>query len=106
LGQRRDRLNNKIGGCPHCSGKRYRKHGKDKGSQRYLGGKETGDKEDGTGKTGRGSSEKTLVDVATECLGKQIGRGRFKCVESASGKNLMRFREDNIEKGSTIVTDC
>ncbi len=36
LGQRRERLNNKIGSCPHCSSKKYRKHGKDKGSQRYY----------------------------------------------------------------------
>ena len=36
LGNRRGRLNNKIGSCPHCSSKKYRKHGKDKGSQRYY----------------------------------------------------------------------
>jgi len=71
----------------------------------YIGGKETGEKEDGTGKTGRGSSDKTLVVVATECLGKQIGRVRFKCIDSASGDNLIGLIEDNIEKGSTIITD-
>lgn len=36
LGQRRENLNNKIGSCPHCSSKKYRKHGIDKGSQRYY----------------------------------------------------------------------
>jgi transposase-like protein len=36
LGGRRDRFNNKINSCPHCSSKKYRKHGKDKGSQRYY----------------------------------------------------------------------
>lgn len=36
LGRRREVLNNKIGCCPHCSGKKYRKHGIDKGSQRYY----------------------------------------------------------------------
>lgn len=36
LRQRRERLNNKIGSCPHCSSKKYRKHGVDKGSQRYY----------------------------------------------------------------------
>ncbi|TRX29202.1 IS1595 family transposase [Flavobacterium sp. ZT3R18] len=71
----------------------------------FVGGRESGDKEDGTGKTGRGSNEKVIVVVATECQGKQIGRVRFKCIESASGENLMRFIEDNIEYGSTIVTD-
>jgi transposase-like protein len=71
----------------------------------FIGGKEMGEKEDGTSKTGRGSSEKTLVVVATECLGKQIGRVRFKCIDSASGNNLIRFIEDNIEHGSTVITD-
>lgn len=33
---RREKLNNKIGSCPYCSSKKYRKHGKDKGSQRYY----------------------------------------------------------------------
>jgi len=61
----------------------------------FIGGKETGEKEDGTNKTGRGSSEKSLVVVATECHGKQIGRVRFKCIDSASGNNLVKFIEDN-----------
>lgn len=33
---RKEQLNNKIGSCPYCSGKKYRKHGKDKSSQRYY----------------------------------------------------------------------
>jgi transposase-like protein len=36
LGKRREKLNNKIGSCPHCESKKYRKHGIDKGSQRYY----------------------------------------------------------------------
>ncbi len=36
LGKRRELLNNKIGYCPHCNSKKYRKHGIDKGSQRYY----------------------------------------------------------------------
>lgn len=36
LGKRRDQLNNKVGSCPHCSSKKYRKHGIDKGCQRYY----------------------------------------------------------------------
>ncbi len=71
----------------------------------FIGGKESGEKEDGTGKTGRGNLEKTLVVVATECLGKQIGRVRFKCIESATSGNLLEFIEDNIEYGSTVITD-
>ena len=71
----------------------------------FIGGKESGIKQDGKGKTGRGSLEKTIVVVATECHGKQIGRVRFKCIESATSDNLMGFIENNIEHGSTVITD-
>lgn len=66
----------------------------------YIGGKEIG-----KGKQGRGAETKTLVVVATECKGKQIGRVRFKCISEASGDNLLQFIEDNIGPGSTIITD-
>jgi transposase-like protein/Zn ribbon nucleic-acid-binding protein len=71
----------------------------------FIGGKESGEKEDGTGKTGRGCAEKIIVVVATECLGKQIGRVRFKIIESATSENLIKFIEENIENKSTIITD-
>jgi transposase-like protein len=45
------------------------------------------------------------VIVATECIGKQIGRVRFKCIPDASAEHLLQFIEENIEYGSTIVTD-
>uniref|UniRef100_UPI0025EB47BC IS1595 family transposase n=1 Tax=Proteiniphilum sp. UBA5384 TaxID=1947279 RepID=UPI0025EB47BC len=48
---------------------------------------------------------KTLVAVATECIGKQIGRVRFRCIEDASAKSLIAFIEDNVAKGSTVITD-
>lgn len=66
----------------------------------YIGGKEIG-----KGKKGRGAETKTLVIVATECIGKQIGRVRFKCIPDASGEYLLQFIEENIEQGSTILTD-
>lgn len=66
----------------------------------YIGGKEIG-----KGKQGRGAETKTLVVVAAECKGKQIGRVRFKCISEASGDNLLQFIEDNIEPRSTIITD-
>ena len=66
----------------------------------YIGGKEIG-----AGKQGRGAETKILVVVATECRGKQIGRVRFKCIPEASGKYLLQFIDENIESGSTIVTD-
>lgn len=59
----------------------------------------------GKGKQGRGAETKTLVVVATECNGKQIGRVRFKCIPDASGENLIGFIEENIEPGSKVITD-
>jgi transposase-like protein len=66
----------------------------------YIGGDEVG-----TGRQGRGAEEKCLVVVATECIGKQIGRVRFQIISDASTENLLPFIEDNIEYGSTIITD-
>lgn len=66
----------------------------------YIGGKETG-----RGKQGRGAVTKTLVVVATECKGKQIGRVRFQIISEASAEELFSFIEDNIESGSKIITD-
>jgi len=66
----------------------------------YIGGIESG-----KGKQGRGAVTKTLVVVATECKGKQIGRVRFKCISDASAENLVGFIEENIEKNSTVITD-
>lgn len=66
----------------------------------YIGGEETG-----TGKQGRGADEKSLVVVATECIGKRIGRVRFKIIPDASSESLLSFIEENIEHGSTVVTD-
>ena len=66
----------------------------------FIGGVEIG-----KGKQGRGAETKTLVVVATECIGKQIGRVRFKCIEDASSFNLLPFIEQNVEHGSTVITD-
>lgn len=57
------------------------------------------------GNQGRGAETKVLVVVAAECKGKQIGRVRFQCIPDASSVNLSQFIEDNIEEGSTIITD-
>ena len=66
----------------------------------YIGGVESG-----SGKRGRGAETKTLVVVATECIGKQIGRVRFRCIESAEAENLIPFILDNVTQGSRIITD-
>lgn len=66
----------------------------------YIGGIEIG-----KGNQGRGAKTKSLVVVAAECKGKQIGRVRFKIIPEASGKELSAFIKENIEFGSTIITD-
>lgn len=71
----------------------------------FIGGEESGKKTDGKNKTGRGSIEKMIVVVATECNGKQIERVRFKIIDSATSENLMKFIEDNVEYDSNIITD-
>ena len=66
----------------------------------FIGGKEIGD-----GKQGRGTETKTLVVVATECIGRQIGRVRFRCIDGATAENLVPFIQDNVSQGSTVITD-
>ena len=59
----------------------------------------------GTKKQGWGSVKKILVVVVTERIGKQIGRVRFKIIPNASKENLLPFIEENVEYGSTVITD-
>lgn len=66
----------------------------------YIGGEEKG-----KNNRGRGAETKILVVVATECKGKQIGRVRFRCIDTASSANLMGFIFDNVEEGSSVITD-
>ena len=65
----------------------------------YVGGKEID-----SGKQGRGADTKKLLVVAAECIGKQIGRVRFRCIDEATAENLTSFIEDNITYGSTVIT--
>lgn len=64
-----------------------------------------GGTESGKGRQGRGAETKTLVVVAAECSGKQIGRVRFRCIESATSESLISFIQDNITGGSKVITD-
>jgi transposase-like protein len=66
----------------------------------YIGGQENGN-----GKQGRGAETKSLVVVATECKGKQIGRVRFRIIPQASSEELIPFIKETIETGSTVITD-
>ena len=66
---------------------------------RYLGGVDIG------GTPGRGSEAKTLIVVATELVGKKLGRIRASAIPDASGNSLLGFIEENVEQGSTVITD-
>jgi len=67
----------------------------------YIGGEER------DGKRGRGTGNKSVVVIGVEVReGKnQLGRVRMKVVSDASGESLRDFIKENIESGSTIVTD-
>jgi len=67
----------------------------------YIGGEEHDDKR------GRGTSNKSLVVVAVELQGgrNQLGRVRMKVVPDASKKSLQGFIQENVEAGSTVITD-
>jgi hypothetical protein len=57
------------------------------------------------GKYGHGAENKSLVIVAVEILLKGSGRMRLGIVPNATGKCLLKFIRENIEAGSTIITD-
>lgn len=70
----------------------------------YIGGKRSG-------KRGRGAAGKVLAaiaveDTAVEPGGKGIGRVRVCRIADASGDSLLKFIRENVEKGSTVRTDC
>lgn len=66
----------------------------------FIGGKEIGNDN-----KGRGAETKTLVVVAKECKGKQIGRVRLQCIPEATSKHLITFIKSNIKQCSTVITD-
>jgi transposase-like protein len=62
--------------------------------------------EENEGKRGRGTENKILVVVAVELVeGEKLGRVRMGVIPDASGKSLKIFTTNNIEKGSTVITD-
>ncbi|MCG3183364.1 MAG: hypothetical protein ICCCNLDF_01459 [Planctomycetes bacterium] len=64
----------------------------------YIGGKKKG-------KAGRGAAGKTLVIAAVERSGKYAGRVRLKVIPTFSRAELHKFIRDNVEPGSTFITD-
>jgi len=67
----------------------------------YIGGEESG------GKRGRGTENKSLVAIAVELKEgtNQLGRIRMSVVTDASKESLQGFIRENVELGSTIITD-
>jgi transposase-like protein len=57
------------------------------------------------GTPGRGAEGKALVVLAVELDGTGIGRVRMEQILSSSGANLLGFIEENVEKGSIVITD-
>jgi transposase-like protein len=57
------------------------------------------------GKRGRGAENKSLVVIAVEVLPKGTGRVRLQFIPSAEGKNLIQFIRNNVEEGTTVITD-
>jgi transposase-like protein len=64
----------------------------------YIGGEETG-------VLGRQLVGKSLVVIAVELDGKTVGRVRLRHIPDASGKSLIGFLDDCVEKGSQVHTD-
>jgi transposase-like protein len=67
----------------------------------YIGGEEH------DGKRGRGTENKSLVVIGVELFkGKnQLGRVRIEVVPDASADSLQGFIKENVETGSTVITD-
>lgn len=57
------------------------------------------------GKRGRGAEGKEIVIIAIELIGKSNGRVRMGIIEKADRKSINEFVKNNIETGSTIITD-
>ncbi len=58
-----------------------------------------------SGKRGRGAEGKALVVIAIEVMEKGTGRVRMSSISDASKKSLSKFITNNVEVGSTIITD-
>lgn len=64
----------------------------------YIGGEKQG-------KRGRGAAGKSLVVIAVEDKGNNIGRIRLRRVPNASSESLIAAVKDSIESGSIVRTD-
>lgn len=58
-----------------------------------------------TGKRGRGADNKVLVIITAELDGKKVGRCRMGILDDASSDSIHPFIIQNVEAGSTLITD-
>lgn len=106
LGKRRERLNNKIGSCPHCSSKKYRKHGKDKGSQRYYCNSCKKTFTEYTGTWLAGIHKKELVSDYLKLMEQELSLDKIKNKLSINKKTAFDWRHkilsglENTDQGS------
>ena len=106
IGNRRELLNNKIGCCPHCNSKKYRKHGIDKGSQRYFCNscKRTFTEYSGTWLAG--IHKKELVEPYLKLMEQELSLDKTKVNLGINKKTAFDWRHkvlsglENVDKGN------
>lgn len=74
-------------------------HGKIEIDETLIGGASKG-------KRGRGAENKTIVIIAVELMPQGTGRVRLKVISDFTGKSLLKFIRENVEKNSSIITDA
>ncbi|MEW6419600.1 MAG: IS1595 family transposase [Nitrospirota bacterium] len=77
---------------------RERLHGTVEADETYMGGERPG-------KRGRGATNKTMVLIAVEDKGNEIGRIRLQRIDDASANSLIPAIQKNVELGSIVRTD-
>lgn len=105
LGRRREVLNNKIGYCPHCGSKKYRRHGIDKGSQRYYCSNCKRTFTEYTGTWLSGIHKKELVGDYLKLMEQELSLDKIKAYLGINKKTAFDWRHkvlsglENVDKG-------
>jgi len=106
LGKRRENLNNKISCCPHCTSKKYHKHGIDKGSQRYYCNTCKRTFTEYTGTWLSGIHKKELVTDYLKLMEQELSLDKIKVSLGINKKTAFDWRHkvlsslENTDKGS------
>jgi transposase-like protein len=106
LGKRRENLNNRISFCPHCTSKKYYKHGIDKGSQRYYCNTCKRTFTEYTGTWLSGIHKKELVTDYLKLMEQELSLDKIKVSLGINKKTAFDWRHkilsglENTDKGS------